>query len=216
MEQFYSITELIREQLLNDYYFVNERFFNDMVDETIEEDESFDELQALIETECLDDEDEDIEITDEDYVENYSDFLKYNTGEELDSVIDTQTLEEIKIKIDSSKYKNLIYLILLQDSFEYIKVISISGIALSDDKKQLLEFLETWELNQILNKIKTSDAFYYNLLTYFFEYHMKNTIENRIINKKLVELLDAENNLNKFKIGVYDDMQYQYAKKIIN
>lgn len=190
MENFTTLTETLRSQILY-YYEVVKQEFNQL---TNNEDESDYDENIIYEDEL------DFEIgIDEIYLEDCEEH-------------EIQVFNKVINYINSNKYKNIIYLIMMQDAWEYLKTKEIANIQLFDDEQYMIAFLEDWDLKNIFNKINSSKEFVMDLFVLFIEYHYTHEIENRMINRKLIELAHEEKNYNKFKIKVVDDIHYQYKK----
>ena len=167
-----------------------------------------------------------------DDLKNYYEILKeiYYNSKSFDSNIDYDNIEEDEfcecientfeedvfnklIKyIKSNNYKEIIYLILFEDIYEYIKSKQISNLKLYDYEKKMLNNLENLELIKLIKNLNNDQELLLDYLTIFFEYQFENTEETKIKNKKLIELSNNQKYLNKFNISILDDLQYQYTK----
>lgn len=204
MNDFTTINEEIRFKIISRYEVLKQDFFKnhenyDEIDEELETEELFCLRDADIENdELFGIEDEGIE-TDDPISLDGEDFEK----EVYDKIID---------EIDKSKFKNIARLIMLQDVWEYLKSNQIINLKFLPYEEKMLEFLENWEIKDLFSKINTSKDFYRDLLVIFAEYLSISEIEDRIKNKKLIELSNNYKGYDKFKIGKIDDIQYQYTK----
>lgn len=191
MENFTTLTEKIRTQILFNYEVTKQEYEKAITEEEYEEYElNEDEINNLEELEyCL----------EEVLLDNCEEY-------------ENQVLYKIISQIDNSKYKNITYLIMMQDIWEYLKVKQITGIELLDYENSMLEFLEIWDLKNSFKKINSSMEFKLDLFILFVEYHYTHEIENRMINRKLIELSNNHKNYDKFKIKHLDDIHYQYKK----
>ena len=191
MKNFTTLTEKIRSQILYNYEVAKQEYEKVNAEEEYEEGElNEDEINNLDELEyCLEE-------------------ILLDGNEEYEN----QVLYKVIRQIDNSKYKNITYLIMMQDIWEYLKVKQIANIELLDYEKSMLEFLEIWDLKNSFKKINSSNEFKLDLFILFIEYHYTHEIENRMINRKLIELSNNHRNYEKFKIKHLDDIQYQYKK----
>lgn len=193
MENLKTITEMLRDNIKDEYIHLKEKFYNDINEYNLDQElEDFDD-EDLNENYLEDDEDLDIEYLDEDekfYNEVYAKLM--NT-------------------IKASKYKKIIYLILLQDTYECIKSKKISDLELHKYETEMLNLLGGLNLKRLINKIENDEEFYLDLLTIYLEYQFELNNELKQKNKKLLELSN-DKMIKKFKIYVLDDVQFQYTK----
>ena len=190
MEIFTTLTEKIRTRILLDYEIAKAEFESNN-QENLDDTDINEEY--LCDIENFDLQEEDIML---DNCEAY----------------ETEVYGKILTNIKKSKYKNITYLIMTQDVWEYLKVKQISNIELLDYEEEILLFLEKNNIENIFRQIKYSNEFENDLITLFIEYHYTHEIENRIINRKIIELSNKENNYKKFKVKVLDDVLYQRKK----
>jgi len=114
--------------------------------------------------------------------------------------------------IKNNQYKRIIYLILFEDIYEYMKSKEIANLKVYDYEKNIINNLENLDLTNLIKKINNNQELLLDYLTIFFEYQFENTEETKIKNKKLIELSNNQKYLNKFNISILDDLQYQYTK----
>lgn len=186
MEEITIITEELRKQIINKYIEYRSEFL-------INEDNNYyDE----------DDYDED------DFDEYIDDFIEYEADQYED-----QIFFKLSDNIRKSKYKKIIYLIFLEDAYEYIKIRQINQKSLNAYEEVLLYFLEEENLNILLKKFDISDEFLLDIITIFIQYNLEQKIEDRYKNRKQIELSNNIDCLKKFKIYLLDNMQYEYTKR---
>ena len=181
MEEFNTLTKILREELIEHY-------------ETLRND--FDIDGDYI------DEEEDI-IDDEDY------FNEEWTTEDNDY---ENLLLELSKYVKNNKYKNLLCLIIFNDVYEYIKANKICNIPIHVNEQAILQLLETFNINELIKKINTSNSFFLDLLDIFIEYQITSIEEEKEKNKKLIELTNNSKYIDKFKINMLDNIQKQYTK----
>ncbi|MBE6139337.1 MAG: hypothetical protein E7174_02395 [Firmicutes bacterium] len=193
MENLKTITEMLRDKIKDEYIHLKEKFYNDINEDNLDQElEDFDD-EDLNENYLEDDEDLDIEYLDED--------------EKFYNEVYAKLMNTIKV----SKYKKIIYLILLQDTYECIKSKKISDLELHKYETEMLNLLEGLNLKRLINKIENDEEFYLDLLTIYLEYQFELNNELKQKNKKLLELSN-DKIIKKFKIYVLDDVQFQYTK----
>ena len=190
MEEFITLTKLLRDEIIEQYRTLHNNFYTKKEIED-EFDESFDdEINNEID-EVIDDEADD-EIDDE---------VEYNK-------IFLTIIEYIK----SNKYKNILYLIVFNDVYEYLKVKQICNIDMYPYEKDLLNFLETFNNNELINKANTSIIFFMDIIKLFTNYQIIFTKEEIEKNKKILELSNNLEYNDKYKISFLDNIQKQYSK----
>lgn len=192
MNDFTTINEEIRFKILDRYETLKQDYFKNH--------ENYDEID-----EDYDENDEFFDIEDEEL-----DIDGYIPLEGQD--FEVEVYDRILNEIDNSEFKNLAHLIMLQDVWEYLKSNKISNLKFLPYEEKMLEFLENWDIKSLLNKMKTSKDFYLDLFVVFTEYLSTTEIEDRMKNKKLIELSNNYKGYDKFKIGKIDDIKYQYVK----
>lgn len=192
MENFITLTEKITNEILS-YYETTKLQFEKLTNyEDYEDDWEYEE-ENMIET--------------ENFQTNLDEFMEDNF-EEYENKVFKKVIEYI----NNSKYKNIAYLIIMQDAWEYLKTKQIINMELFDYQQSMLDFLENWDLKHFFSKIKESEEFSIDLFVLFIEYHYTHEIENRMVNRKLIELANKDKNYDKFKIKIIDDIGYQYKK----
>lgn len=191
MEEITIITEELRKQVINKYNEYRSEFL-------INEDNNYYDENDYFE----DDFDED------DFDEYIDDFIEYDADQYVD-----QIFFKLSDNIRKSKYKKIIYLIFLEDAYEYIKIRQINQKSLNDYEEVLLYCLEEENLNILLKKFDISDDFLLDIITIFIQYNLEQKIEDRYKNRKQIELSNHIDCLKKFKIYLLDNMQYEYTKR---
>lgn len=162
------------------------------------------------------------DITDEDIIDDEVDY--YSDDEFLDEILDEvlannqqQYEEEVILKlinyIKSSSYKRIMYLILLNDVFEYIKPKKMRNKELYLYEEDVLEHLERLSINKLIEMLNIDDDFFTDILTLFMEYNTNYNIDEKYRNRKLLELSDNIVYLKKFNIYLFDNIQYEYTKR---
>ena len=198
MEEFTTITEILRSELMEKYRNLqnNLEIENEDEDETDDIDFFYDAI------------DEYSKNNSEDLEEYYNSDI--NEDDELDDY--DKVLLEIINYIKNNKYKNLLYLIIFNDVYEHLKTNQICNNIQYDYEIKILEFLETFNIKELINKANTSNPFFMDLIETFTDYQILCTEEEKDKNKKIIELTNNTKYINKFKIHILDDIQKQYTK----
>ena len=201
IEDIKIITSILRENLYNMYNELKTDFFSKQgMDYTENDEEDFQEdLDETYDTES--------EYDDDDYLDS-----EFDDYEDL-LLIEEEVYMALVEKIKSNSYCNLIFCIILSDVYEYIKTYKIIGKKINKDEEKILEFLELWDLNTLLKKINEDDVFIMDLITVYFDYDGSYNYEDRIKNKKLIELSGNLAQLNKFCINELDKLDYETSKR---
>ena len=159
MEDLILVTEYLREKLIKHYQDLKAKF--DIIDDIDEDDESYDEsLEDMSDDDFK-------EIADELSDENYSRYQEEVEYKILD-------------KIRNSKFKTLIYLVLLEDVYEYIKSEQILDGILIDYEECYLNTLEKTSLKKLINSFDNDDEFLLDIFSMFYEYNIYNTEDDKI------------------------------------
>ena len=154
-------------------------------------------------------EDED-EFDDEDeFVFVESEALNDDELKEFNEQVELKMINRIR----NNKYKNIIYLVLLEDAYEYIKSNQILEKKLEDFEYNNLLILENTPLPNIIKMMNTNDEFILDIFSLFYNYNYDNSLEDKFKNRKLIHLTKNSKYLEKFKIYKLDDMQYKYYKR---
>ncbi len=148
---------------------------------------------------------------------DYKDELTKKYEHDVDILGDNISFEdEVYIKlykdILSSRYKNILNLIILNDTYEFAKTEKIKDEFLDENELEALSFIETKELNDIFKKLEKCDDFLITVLTLFFAYHASFIKEQRDENRKILESIN-DTTLHKFLIFMFDSLQYEYRKR---
>ena len=195
MEDITIITEKLRNQVIDNYNEYRNEFFSDKKDNY----EYYED----------DDIDEEIDEDDEFFDSSIDDFIEYESDQ-----YEKQVFLKLSDGIKESKYKKIIYLIFLEDVYEYIKTKQINQEKLYDYEEILLHCLEKENLNILMKKLDNSDEFMLDIITLFIEYNFDQKAEDKYKNRKVIESSNYLEYLKKFKIYLLDDMQYEYKKRM--
>lgn len=210
MEDITIITEKLRNQVIDNYNEYRNEFFSDKKDnyEYYEDDDIDEEIDEDDEYYEDDDIDEEIDEDDEFFDSSIDDFIEYESDQ-----YEKQVFLKLSDGIKESKYKKIIYLIFLEDVYEYIKTKQINQEKLYDYEEILLHCLEKENLNILMKKLDNSDEFMLDIITLFIEYNFDQKAEDKYKNRKIIESSNYLEYLKKFKIYLLDDMQYEYKKR---
>ena len=184
MDELITITQFLRDCLKNDYKNFKNSYFERL------------NLDKLL-------------CNEDDYYEDFDVCVEENL--EPISFEEDVFFKLIDI-IKNSKYKNILYLIILNDVYEHIKTKQICELHLFKQDLYLLNTLESCDLNDLFNKMNKDEDFLLDLVTIYIEYEIDCSFETKMKNKKLLELSNNYHYLNKFKINIIDDIQNQYTK----
>lgn len=220
MGEFETLTEILRKELMNKYrelydVYSKKYYKNQEQDDCEDQDYSDYQEQEYDKYEDQDYSDYDEQEYDEYEDQNCDDSIDYDKEDtkSKEDRYDEDVLGKLVNYIIDSKYKNLFKLIILNDVYEYIKSKEISELALYTYEEEMLEKLENDDLNDLLDKIKRSENFFDDLVAVFLEYNQNTLIEqDKYKNIKLIELSNNIDKLQKFKIHIFDDLQFQYKK----
>ena len=220
MGEFETLTEILRKELMNKYrelydVYSKKYYKNQEQDDCEDQDYSDYQEQEYDKYEDQDYSDYDEQEYDEYEDQNCDDSIDYDKEDtkSKEDRYDEDVLGKLVNYIINSKYKNLFKLIILNDVYEYIKSKEISELALYTYEEEMLEKLENDDLNDLLDKIKRSENFFDDLVAVFLEYNQNTLIEqDKYKNIKLIELSNNIDKLQKFKIHIFDDLQFQYKK----
>ena len=197
MEEFTTITRILRDELMEKY-----RSLQNNIE--IENDEETHDIDFFYES--IDDYSENNLEDDDEYYNNEFD--------EEDIIFDD--FDKVLLKLiyytKENEYKNLLYLIIFNDIYEYLKVNQICNNDIYDHEIKILDFLETFNISELINKLDTSNAFFMDIMEIFTEYQIICTEEEKNKNKKIIELTNNTKYIDKFKINLLDDIQKQYTK----
>ena len=195
MEDLKIITEYLREELI--------KFYKDLK-------AKFDSI------ECIDEEDE--------YEDDYDDNSQNLSDEDLEKLADEfsddnyyryqrEVEDKLLNKIKNSKFKKLIYFILLEDVYEYVKSEQILDGVLIDYEECYLDILEKESLEKLIDLFDNDNEFLLDIFSMFYDYNNYNTEDDKFKNRKLIELSGNLKYLEKFKVYKFDDIQYVYQKR---
>ena len=196
MEEFTTITQILRSELMEKYRNLQNNLDIENKDETDDIDFFYDAI------------DEYSKNNSEDLEEYYNSDI--NEDDDLDDY--DKVLLEIINYIKNNKYKNIFYLLIFNDVYEHLKTNQICNNIQYDYEMKILEFLETFNIKELINKANTSNPFFMDLIEEFTDYQILCTEEEKDKNKKIIELTNNTKYINKFKIHILDDIQKQYTK----
>lgn len=210
MKDLTVLTQYLRTELFNYFTFLKNKF-----DKKYLENIKDDILNKLNTDENIDEfDDEDFE--DEDEFDDEDEFV-FVESEALNDDELKEFNEQVELKminrIRNNKYKNIIYLVLLEDAYEYIKSNQILEKKLEDFEYNNLLILENTPLPNIIKMMNTNDEFILDIFSLFYNYNYDNSLEDKFKNRKLIHLTKNSKYLEKFKIYKLDDMQYKYYKR---
>ena len=185
MEEFITITQILRDQIKINYNYLKNSYFDKInLDNMFDNEENF-------------------------YNENFEMDLEDNNEE---STFEYDVFFVLMKKIKYSKYKKILCLILLKDVYINLKAKYISGINILSEEKEILYTLEKDNIDKLIELMNSNEDFFFDILTIYIENEIDSTLETKLKNKKILELSNNLNNVKKFKISILDDMQYQYIK----
>ena len=188
---FITITEFLRNKISNKYYELKNDFFN--------------------KAEKKDDEEE---FYDEDIVEEDNDFENYIEDylEEISIEYEEKVTKELAKFIRNNQYKNIMYLIILKDCFEYLKTEKLNHRSITSEEQEILQNLEHINLTIFFKALDLNDELFFDIITIFLEYNVLFNIEEKYNKRSLLKQTN-DNYHNNFKISILDDLQYVYQKR---
>lgn len=188
---FITITEFLRNKINNKYYELKNDFFN-KAEKKDDEEEFYDE--DIIE------EDNDFENSIDDYLEEIS--IEY----------EEKVTKELAKFIRNNQYKNIMYLIILKDCFEYLKTEKLNHRSITSEEQEILQNLEHIDLTIFFKALDLNDELFFDIITIFIEYNVLFNIEEKYNKRSLLKQTN-DNYHNNFKISILDDLQYVYQKR---
>lgn len=188
---FITITEFLRNKISNKYYELKNDFFNKA--EKKEDEEEFD--------------DEDIVEEDNDFENYIEDYL-----EEISIEYEEKVTKELAKFIRNNQYKNIMYLIILKDCFEYLKTEKLNHRSITSEEQEILQNLEHIDLTIFFKALDLNDELFFDIITIFLEYNVLFNIEEKYNKRSLLKQTN-DNYHNNFKISILDDLQYVYQKR---
>ena len=188
---FITITEFLRNKINNKYYELKNDFFN-KAEKKYDEEEFYDE--DIVE------EDNDFENYIEDYLEEIS--IEY----------EEKVTKELAKFIRNNQYKNIMYLIILKDCFEYLKTEKLNHRSITSEEQEILQNLEHINLTIFFKALDLNDELFFDIITIFLEYNVLFNIEEKYNKRSLLKQTN-DNYHNNFKISILDDLQYVYQKR---
>lgn len=188
---FITITEFLRNKISNKYYELKNNFF--IKAEKKEDEEEFD--------------DEDIVEEDNDFENYIEDYL-----EEISIEYEEKVTKELAKFIRNNQYKNIMYLIILKDCFEYLKTEKLNHRSITSEEQEILQNLEHIDLTIFFKALDLNDELFFDIITIFLEYNVLFNIEEKYNKRSLLKQTN-DNYHNNFKISILDDLQYVYQKR---
>lgn len=188
---FITITEFLRNKINNKYYELKNDFFNKAEKKEDEE-----------------------EFYDEDIVEEDNDFKNYIEDylEEISIEYEEKVTKELAKFIRNNQYKNIMYLIILKDCFEYLKTEKLNHRSITSEEQEILQNLEHINLTIFFKALDLNDELFFDIITIFLEYNVLFNIEEKYNKRSLLKQTN-DNYHNNFKISILDDLQYVYQKR---
>ncbi len=188
---FITITEFLRNKISNKYYELKNDFF--IKAEKKEDEEEF--------------YDEDIIEEDNDFENSIDDYL-----EEISIEYEEKVTKELAKFIRNNQYKNIMYLIILKDCFEYLKTEKLNHRSITSEEQEILQNLEHIDLTIFFKALDLNDELFFDIITIFIEYNVLFNIEEKYNKRSLLKQTN-DNYHNNFKISILDDLQYVYQKR---
>ena len=188
---FITITEFLRNKISNKYYELKNDFFNKA--EKKDDEEEFDDEDTI-------EEDNDFENSIDDYLEEIS--IEY----------EEKVTKELAKFIRNNQYKNIMYLIILKDCFEYLKTEKLNHRSITSEEQEILQNLEHIDLTIFFKALDLNDELFFDIITIFIEYNVLFNIEEKYNKRSLLKQTN-DNDHNNFKISILDDLQYVYQKR---
>lgn len=188
---FITITEFLRNKINNKYYELKNDFFSKAEKKEDEE-----------------------EFYDEDIVEEDNDFENYIEDylEEISIEYEEKVTKELAKFIRNNQYKNIMYLIILKDCFEYLKTEKLNHRSITSEEQRILQNLEHIDLTIFFKALDLNDELFFDIITIFLEYNVLFNIEEKYNKRSLLKQTN-DNYHNNFKISILDDLQYVYQKR---
>ena len=188
---FITITEFLRNKIINKFYELKNDFF--------------------IKAEKKEDEEE---FYDENIVEEDNDFENYIEDylEEISIEYEEKVTKELAKFIRNNQYKNIMYLIILKDCFEYLKTEKLNHKSITSEEQEILQNLEHIDLTIFFKALDLNDELFFDIITIFLEYNVLFNIEEKYNKRSLLKQTN-DNYHNNFKISILDDLQYVYQKR---
>ena len=188
---FITITEFLRNKISNKYYELKNDFFNKA--EKKDDEEEFDDEDTI-------EEDNDFENSIDDYLEEIS--IEY----------EEKVTKELAKFIRNNQYKNIMYLIILKDCFEYLKTEKLNHRSITSEEQEILQNLEHIDLTIFFKALDLNDELFFDIITIFIEYNVLFNIEEKYNKRSLLKQTNDTYH-NNFKISILDDLQYVYQKR---
>ena len=164
-------------------------------------------LQEYYDEQNFEDDDEEYEIDCEDDIELDFDNIDFSDISGVDK-FEQKIYGTLKQKIDDGDYKNFIYIMMLNDVYEYIKSREINNNKLYKYEIDVLKFLENYNIKYLLKRMSSLNEFALDIFTLYFMYDKTPEYE-REKNLKLIELSKDIETLKKFKVFIIDKVYYQ-------
>lgn len=187
--KFTTINEILRKKIIDKYYTYKQEYMPNTEDETEVEDE-FD----------------DIDINE--FEDNIDEFIEEQKIDFEEKVI-SRLIDDIK----SSKYKKIIYLILLQDVFEHIKTEQLKNKCIGIYEKDMIVHLENLDIDRLIHLLDFDEEIFFDVITLFFEYNLQNNFNDKYRNRILIKNSKNFECLKKFKVYILDEITFDYEKR---
>lgn len=187
--KFTTINEILRKIIIDKYYTYKQEYMPDTEDEPEIEDE-FD----------------DIDINE--FEDNIDEFIEEQKIDFEEKVI-SRLIDDIK----SSKYKKIIYLILLQDAFEHIKTEQLKNKCIGIYEKDMIVHLENLDIDRLIHLLDFDEEIFFDVITLFFEYNLQNNFNDKYRNRILIKNSNNFECLKKFKVYILDEITFDYEKR---
>ena len=184
--KFTTINEILRKKIIDTYYTYKQEYMPDTEDEPEIEDE-FD----------------DIDINE--FEDNIDEFIEEQKIDFEEKVI-SRLIDDIK----SSKYKRIIYLILLQDAFEYIKTEQLKNKCIGIYEKDMIVHLENLDIDRLIHLLDFDEEIFFDVITLFFEYNLQNNFNDKYRNRILIKNSNNFECLKKFKVYILNEERDVY------
>lgn len=164
------------------------------------------------------------ELLREELIKKYLIYMNASILEDETPNIDKQYLEFIKIEnskyankvilnfINTSTYKKIFYLVLLQDSAISIKIKKLKNKKIDEYEDKLLYYLFNLETNTIIKLLEKDEELLLDFILLFLEYNLSYSKKEKYNNISLLDKTTDIGCLKKFKVYFLDNIQYEYDK----
>ena len=187
--KFTTINEILRKKIIDTYYNYKQEYMPDIED-----------------NQEIEDEFDDIDINE--FEDNIDEFIEEQKIDFEEKVI-SRLIDDIK----SSKYKKIIYLILLQDAFEHIKTEQLKNKCIGIYEKDMIVHLENLDIDRLIHLLDFDEEIFFDVITLFFEYNLQNNFNDKYRNRILIKNSNNFECLKKFKVYILDEITFDYEKR---